>query len=557
MSSSAVVSSVSGSFFIWFQDDVLPYLTGSLFIAIVIVGIILNGMLITTLRKRNLLKIRTNWFLFELTIVDFISCIFFIGPAVWVAFNRKWQLGDYACKVHGILFTTTYLVTFWLLLTMGVERALITKNFDLHDKIFSSSKYVTLISVLLWIGSVGIAAIPLTGWVTISYDFYQASCVPFFTDNVYYLSIVFVLGICSCFISIIISYVIIFTSRRKKLAKPEKEKVKNGKDGGETSKEKTDKLLTDNTATSSGTENLEKSKENMGETSKVKTDKLSTDNTATDSGTENSTKSTENSGESSKECENVEETNKDLDKDIPKVKIGWGSQNEPKKLSMLTARDKIKKVVTKIQVTKMLTDDQSDPDFHLAITYLIVVCLMLFLWFPYFIICFVKLNDKSLWNGYLSLTIIIAMISYCLKPIIYLSHNRHYREIAVETIPDNAVRGASKVRNSLVDVLNKVDKIVFKSSLTPRKLSTTVKTATVAKGWLNKSRKKLAESAIESGGTEDGKAAIEMKDLDKIKEDEENEQNNETESTPKASEAESAKDTKVTIDHEEKLPNAI
>ena len=552
MSSSAVVSSVSGSFFIWFQDDVLPYLTGSLFIAVVIVGIILNGMLITTLRKRNLLKIRTNWFLFELTIVDFISCIFFIGPAAWVAFNRKWQLGDYACKVHGILFITTYLVTFWLLLMMGVERALITKNFDLHDKIFSSSKYVTLISVLLWLGSVGISAIPLTGWVTISYDFYQASCVPFFTDNVYYLSIVFVLGICFCFISIIISYVIIFKSRRKKLAKPEKEEVKNGKDGGETSKENTD-----NTTTGSGAENLEKGKENMGETSKVKTDKLSTDNTATHSGTENSEKSTENSGESSKGCENVEETNKDLDKDIPKVKIGWESQNKSKKLSMLTARDKIKKVVTKIQVTKMLTDDQSDPDFHLAITYLIVVCLMLFLWFPYFIICFVKLNDKSLWNGYLSLTMVIAMISYCLKPVIYLAHNRHYREIAVETIPDNAVRKASKVRNSLVDVLNKVDKIVFKSALTPRKLSTTVKTATIAKGWLNKSRKKIAENAIESGGTEDGTKEMEMKDLDKIKEDEENEQNNETDSTPMTSETEGAKDTKVTIDHEEKLPNAI
>lgn len=547
MSSGAVVSSVSGSFFIWFQDDVLPYLTGSLFIAIVILGIVLNGMLITTLRKRNLLKIRTNWFLFELTIIDFISCVLFIGPAAWVAFNRKWQLGYYACKVHGLLFTSTYLVTFWLLLTMGVERALITTNFDLHDKIFSSSKYVTLISVLLWFGSVGISAIPLTGWVTISYDFYQASCVPFFTDNVYYLSIVFVLGICFCFISIIISYVFIFMSRRKKLAKPEKKELKNGKDGGEPS----------NTATGSETNNLEKGKENMGETSNVKTEKLSTDNTATDSGTENLAKSTENTEESSKGRENVEETNKDLDKDIPKVKIGWGPQNQPKKLSMLTARDKIKKVVTKIQVTKMLTDDQSDPDFHLAITYLIVVCLMLFLWLPYFIICFVKLNDKSLWNGYLSLTMVIAMISYCLKPIIYLAHNRHYREIAVDTIPDNAVRKASKVRNSLVDVLNKVDKIVFKSALTPRKLSTTVKTATIAKGWLNKSRKTIAENEMESGGTEDGKTAMEMKNLDKIKEDEENEQNNETYSTPMTSEAESANDTTATIDHEEKLPNAI
>jgi heme/copper-type cytochrome/quinol oxidase subunit 3 len=56
--------------------------------------------------------------------------------------------------------------------------------------------------------------------VPVSYNFYQAACVPVFSGNISYLCIVFVLGFCVCFVVYLITYIIIFIARKKKLEKP-------------------------------------------------------------------------------------------------------------------------------------------------------------------------------------------------------------------------------------------------------------------------------------------------------------------------------------------------
>jgi hypothetical protein len=215
----SIFDSFGGSFFAWFQDDVLPYLLGTLFIIIILLGVILNSVLITTLRKRNLLDIRPNMFVFQLAILDLISCILFLLPATVVAFMKRWVLTDYVCKVHGVLFTLCYLVMFWLLTILSIERVMRAKNFDLHDKLFLKSKAVTLFSVLIWFLAASVASIPISGWVPVSYNFYQAACVPVFSGNISYLCIVFVLGFCVCFVVYLITYIIIFIARKKKLEK--------------------------------------------------------------------------------------------------------------------------------------------------------------------------------------------------------------------------------------------------------------------------------------------------------------------------------------------------
>jgi hypothetical protein len=63
------------------------------------------------------------------------------------------------------------------------------KNFDLHDKLFLKSKAVTLFSVLIWFLAASVASIPISGWVPVSYNFYQAACVPVFSGNISYLCI--------------------------------------------------------------------------------------------------------------------------------------------------------------------------------------------------------------------------------------------------------------------------------------------------------------------------------------------------------------------------------
>ena len=175
-----------------------------------------------------------------------------------------------------------------------------------------------------------------------------------------------------------------------------------------------------------------------------------------------------------------------------------GTGKTPKnKLALMAAKKKIKKAVTKAKVTKMfnLTDDKSDPEFHMAVTYFIVFCLMLVCYIPYFAINFADYNDKGeIWGGYYTITVILVMLSYCMKPIIYLSHNRHYRKGYKETLPEKAVAKATNIGQSINNALDKIEKAMFK---TPgqKKLNTALNTHMAANKWLRKVKAKKGNAA--------------------------------------------------------------
>ena len=501
--SSSVVGSFGGSFFTWFQEEVLPYLIGTLYIIVLILGIVLNSIMITTIRKRNLLEIRTNKFVFELTILDLISLIGFIFPAIIVAFMRNWKLSNYVCQIHGTVFTMCHMSTFGLLIAMSVERAVRAKNFDLHDRFFLRSRSVTWISILVWVVSLGIATIPQTGWVSISYDFYQAACIPSFRNNVYYLSIVFTFGLGFCFIAYFVTYSLIFSARLKKLKKPKPDDNKSGSNNLMS-------LMSKKTA-----ENDKPASNNLMALMSKNTNASSNSTSVNiaNNGVAPSTTATPKIGWSASNNQTSQST---------------GSGKPQSKFASLRARDKMKKVITKVKVSKLFSDDDTDPDFHLAVTYFIVACLMVFLWLPYFIVSFVSVNDKDLWGGFFSIVSVIAMISYCLKPIIYLAHNRHYQSVTKDTMPEKVVEKANKVRSSINEAINKLDKVMFKSTPAQKKFNATIKTTIVAKGWLGRARKNLnAKAGGLAGKAGNGnKTAIEMLALNKIKEDPENKTKN-------------------------------
>lgn len=462
---SSTVDAFGGSFFNWFQDEVLPYMLGSLYIVVMILGIVFNAILITTIRKNNMLEIRTNRFMFELAILDLISCILFIFPSIIVAFMKQWKLSDYVCKFHGTVFTFCYMVTFGFLIVMSVERATRAKNFDRHDRFFLRSKATAYVSALIWIIGLCVACIPHTGWVSISYDFYHAACVPEFGNNVYYLAIVFTFGICFCIVSYTVTYALIFSARKRQLESGQPKASGGGAFSSFASKNKTG-----NNAV----------------------------NAKPITGTPQQT--------------------------TPTAKIGWGakadSNGKPKsKFAALKVREKMKKAVTKTKITKMFSNDNSDPDFTLAVTYLIVACLMIFLWLPYIIISFVSVSDKDLWGGFRSIVTVIAMLSYALKPVIYLAHNKKFRTVTTKTMPKKMVEKARNVRNSINTALDKIDNIMFMSAST-KKFRATIKTTLFAKRWLRKARASLARKAALAGKQgKNRKSHAEKLSLKKIDED--------------------------------------
>lgn len=77
-----------------------------------------------------------------------------------------------------------------------------------------------------------------------------------------------------------------------------------------------------------------------------------------------------------------------------------------------------------------------------------------------------------------------------------MAHNKHYNEVTLDTLPDGAVRRASRVRNSVVDAFDKVDKVLFSSRMSQKKFNSTVGTVVIAKEWLKRGRNNINDQDL-------------------------------------------------------------
>jgi hypothetical protein len=86
---------------------------------------------------------------------------------------------------------------------------------------------------------------------------------------------------------------------------------------------------------------------------------------------------------------------------------------------------------------------------------------MVICWLPYFIVAFYDSFHASCWSGFYTIALIIALPTYCLRPLIYLAYNRHDQS-TTEHDSENISR-STKVK-SFKKAINKLDKVVFMSA---------------------------------------------------------------------------------------------
>lgn len=379
--------------------------------------------------------------------MDLLAVAFILLPSMVAAFSKTWYLTDYYCYVHGGLILWFHLVTFGLISVMFVERMVKITNTNLYAKVFTSSRVVSLLSALVWIFTLLVIGVSASPWLTISYNFYHAACAVNLDDNIYYTSIVVALGMVASLIVCIVCIVKIFKFKKQA------EKANNDKK---------------NNISSINEEPDDKSKSTSGGgfgalLSQTKTSSSSTSERKV---------STTGIGASSS---------------------GGGGGKPPKnKLALMAARKKIKKAVNKTKVTKLfsLKEDNGDPNLHMMVTYIIVWVTMFVCHAPYFAINIADFFDSGdIWGGYYSITVIFFMVSYCMKPVVYLAHNRNYRKGYKETMPENVIEKANVARKSVSDFMTKLDKAMFK---TPgkKKLDATLNTHMAANKWLRKVKNK-------------------------------------------------------------------
>ncbi|XP_060065907.1 uncharacterized protein LOC132546214 [Ylistrum balloti] len=464
--SSNIGTSIGGAFINWFSEDVMPKVATAVDLTILLVSIILNVLLIVMFNKKHLFLDPANRFMFQLIIVDILSWFFILIPGAVVALRGQWDLTMPVCYAQAVIVNWIYLVMFGLITTLFVERAVLVKNPKLRDKIFGKVSKVTIISIMIWSIDLAIAAIPTSGWSPIDYDFYHSSCIVYNESNVYYVIILFMFGIGTAILSGAVCIPIILNSRKSRILRENAEAAKIEADIRRKMR----------------LEAIAEEKKEM-EAEKIK---------------------------------NGQDSSKKLEKSLqPQARQGWTNDKPSNSKTNNNAKKKQTRKKTRRARTpkrrdkRLLEDDYEDPDFHLTVTYMIMWVLLLVLWLPYFIVLFrhAAINDTDFWRGYYSVTVILALFSFCIKPIIYLSHNRHMQEKTKDTIPENVVNRASALRMSFGDVVDKLDKIVFKSPRTQPSIQTTVKAHTIAMKWMNKSNVKdksvKQEADVASEGSQD------------------------------------------------------
>lgn len=444
--SASFVDTIADSFLRWFQSDILPVCFAIVDILVIIVGLVLNILLITTFRKRGLFVEPSSHFLLMMIIVDFISYVFLLIPNIISAFAKEWILSEPVCRIHGAALFFAVFSTFGFTTILSIERTVKLCYIDgqVYDKLFNNEKVRAVMNSVVWGVAALVAFLPATGVGDINYDFYHQGCKLDYTTvtGQPFLIVHFLLTCVFPTIVVIVSYSLIFRTRHKAVLE---ERLSNFK--------------------------------------AVNTDKTRGRNTTTSSIADNPLPSISEHDE-----EVFTEKNGTIKKTTPQAFTD--DKKEPPSLNTKTKGCRPKSPPRQSMLFEVFSDDEENPAFHLALTYLYVWATVYICYLPYVIVCFYgAFNDGPLWGGFYTVTLLVVHVNFTVKPVVYLGHNRHYRHVTKQTIPEGMRNRARSMRTSISSFTDTVEDFVFKSNGN-KKLNAALATQKAVLIWKKKLRKR-------------------------------------------------------------------
>ena len=448
-----LVGTLTDSFLNWFQNDILPYFVASFDIITIVIGCLLNAMLIVTFKKRGLFTESSTHFVFMLTISDFIAFVFVLLPTIITAFTREWILSYPVCLIHGSMTVLMLYVSFSFLAVLAVERVLKMSNPELYEKTFESKIFVNILTTAVWVLSGAIAFVNVAGIAELKYDFYHQGCMLNYLSSYVLLNVHFGTTFGISFVIVLVCYSIIFDARRRALIDARARNIRK-------------------TAFA----------KKIKETESTKDSSRKTNNSASD--------------KNAKELPDVTEGSKESDNhvttDIYEQKTQTTSKpsGSCRKITRNHSRKTLAKSASRQSLLlEVFSDDDENPAFHLAMTYLLLWFILVVCYLPYYTVWYYDAyNPGGVWGGFYTLTMLIIHTSFVVKPIIYLGHNRHYRAVTKETIPEGVRAKASAIKASVNNVVERVDDFVFRSA-SNRRFAATVTAQRAVLVWKKKLQK--------------------------------------------------------------------
>ena len=462
----AVIESIGDTLVVWLRSDVIPYILFGTCLIVIIVSCVLNTFMLFMLKRRKLIALPSYRFLLQLVVVDFVGCALILIPTCVTALAKGWILSDAVCYGHAVLSTWLLLVSFGLVCLCLIERTIKQIKPSVHRTVFDTNVGVIIVSVTLWVVDLGLALLPVFGISSVAYDVYQASCVVFYSKSILFTIVIFTLTFVLPFILFIVTCILIFRHHRNKLKKKENDMIEMLKPARENNNTVTSPPSSERSTLS--TTGIVPDVEETPSTPRTRRDTLA-EMTMSEQETENN------------------------------QKRYW------RKLRKSTQRrqSRFQSVVSAVQSYDLFADDHKDEDHHLAVTYMIVYSFLTVCWLPFLILALANALNDSVWQGWYFLTFIFSVLSFIAKPIIYMAHNRHFRQNSTMALPQSVSSRVERIRNSISLAVNKLDKVVFVSPRGENKISTAVAVNNAAKTWKKRIAKPDETPIIQEEGDED------------------------------------------------------
>lgn len=459
----ALIESFGDTLTLWLRSKIIPYILFGTCIIVIITSCVLNIFMIFMLKRRKLISLPTNRFLLQLIVIDFLACGFVLVPICVTALAKSWILSDPLCYFHAVIPTWLLLVSFGLVSLCFIERVTKQKTPKIHQNLFDTNVGVTLISGFVWAIDLGIAMLPVFGIASIAYDEYQASCAVSYSKSKIFAPLVFALTFVLPFLVFIVCCIILFSHHRNKAKQKQDDMIEMLKPAHE-----------QNSAFASPP---------SSERSTLSTTGIVT---AVEETPRNVSARRDTLAEMTMSEQETENNRRRYWKNIRK-----STKQRPSRLQS---------VVSAVQNYDLFSDDHKDEDHHLAVTYMIVYSFLTICWLPFLALAIANAFSDAILQGWYSLTLIFSVLSFIAKPIIYLAHNRHFRQNSKMALPSDVATKVERIRNSISSVVNRLDRAVFVSPRTDKTVVTAIAVNKTAKAWIEKVKKPDATPIIQEEG---------------------------------------------------------
>lgn len=459
----ALIESFGDTLTLWLRSKIIPYILFGTCIIVIITSCVLNIFMIFMLKRRKLISLPTNRFLLQLIVIDFLACGFVLVPICVTALAKSWILSNPLCYFHAVISTWLLLVSFGLVSLCFIERVTKQKTPKIHQNLFDTNVGVTLISGFVWAIDLGIALLPVFGIASIAYDEYQASCAVSYSKSKIFAPLVFALTFVLPFLVFIVCCIILFSHHRNKAKQKQDDMIEMLKPAHEQNSAFVSPPSSERSTLS--TTGIVTAVEETPRNVSARRDTLA-EMTMSEQETENNRR---------RYWKNIRKSTK----------------QRPSRLQS---------VVSAVQNYDLFSDDHKDEDHHLAVTYMIVYSFLTICWLPFLALAIANAFSDAIWQGWYSLTLIFSVLSFIAKPIIYLAHNRHFRQNSKMALPSDVATKVERIRNSISSVVNRLDRAVFVSPRTDKTVVTAIAVNKTAKAWIKKVKKPDATPIIQEEG---------------------------------------------------------